>query len=420
MGTVLMGTATVTHLSYAGTRDMYDTYDAIAVAKRIPDDQGPDPECAGTPVTPTAAASLSAALKARKNAQNKGAHGGESGTGHAHGATPTGGPQAQVPVACHADLGGPSARDFIDIRQVKPNVKPPRAGRKASPGTFTVNCGVNAEGRHNSDNVIVAPGVVNGAHHVHDYVGNYSTSGASTDESLAAAGTTCDGGDLSTYYWPVLRQLGKVGPDADKYGGGKDGNVGKILTASSAQIVYRGSPQDKVVAMPRFLRIITGDAKAFTNGPANANAKWSCTGFENRVTTKYPLCPRGSKVLRIADFQSCWDGKNTDSANHRSHIVFQLPDNSGRCPKNTVAVPQLTIKLAYDVPPGRSFALDGFPEQKHNPITDHNDFINVMPDTLMAAAVKCINSGQQCHAGQFDRARRAGDAQTGNTWHRSR
>ena len=66
-----------------------------------------------------------------------------------------------------------------------------------------------------------------------------------------------------------------------------------------------------------------------TNGGANANAKWTCTGFENRITTKYPLCPRGSQTVRIADFPGCNDG-NTDSANHRTHLAFadrqrQLP-----------------------------------------------------------------------------------------------
>src|SRR3954464_5614340 len=64
MGTVVLGIATVTHVSYADTDDMYNTYDAIAAAKKIPDAQGPDPECAGTAVTPAAAASLEAARRA--------------------------------------------------------------------------------------------------------------------------------------------------------------------------------------------------------------------------------------------------------------------------------------------------------------------------------------------------------------------
>ena len=45
---------------------------------------------------------------------------------------------------------------------------------------------------------------------------------------------------------------------------------------------------------------------------------------------------------------------------------------------------------------GRVYALDSFPEQLHNPITDHGDFVNVMPRQLMRFAVFCINSGKRC------------------------
>jgi hypothetical protein len=54
--------------------------------------------------------------------------------------------------------------------------------------------------------------------------------------------------------------------------------------------------------------------------------------------------------------------------------------------------------LAYDVPARSSISLDAFPEQKHNPLTDHADFANVMPDGLMRLAVDCINTGRDCDA----------------------
>ncbi len=128
--------------------------------------------------------------------------------------------------------------------------------------------------------------------------------------------------------------------DANALGGGKEGNVGKILTPQSAQIKYVGSPASKVVAMPQFLRIITGDAKTLTNGLANANAHWSCTGFENKVqlTEQYPICPQGSNVVRTFAFQSCWDGVNIDSANHRTHVAFADPA-SGVCGNGFKAIP---------------------------------------------------------------------------------
>ncbi|GAA3131312.1 hypothetical protein GCM10020001_061820 [Nonomuraea salmonea] len=54
------------------------------------------------------------------------------------------------------------------------------------------------------------------------------------------------------------------------------------------------------------------------------------------------------------------------------------------------------MTLTYAVPQGPSFALDAFPEQKHNPVTDHADFVNVMPDRLMQNVVNCINQGRRC------------------------
>ncbi|MFI7441370.1 DUF1996 domain-containing protein [Nonomuraea indica] len=287
-----------------------------------------------------------------------------------------------------ADLG-PFVTDFVDIRQVQPTSIDPPGGRRASRGSFVSRCGTNQNGHNNPDNFIVAPGVSNGAHHLHDYVGNLSTDAFSTDQSLAAAGTTCRLGDRSTYFWPVLRDR-RVDDNIED----PDGNVGRVLRPRQVILQFRGNSAARVSPMPRFLRLITGDAKAATNGGANARAAWTCSGFNNRITTKYPLCPRGSQVMRILDFPSCWDGQNTDSANHRSHVVF--PDQSGACPQGTRPVPQLRMTLTYSVPQGPSYALDAFPEQLHNPITDHADFANVMPDRLMRFVVDCINRGRRC------------------------
>ncbi|SCG05114.1 hypothetical protein GA0115260_107441, partial [Streptomyces sp. MnatMP-M27] len=36
------------------------------------------------------------------------------------------------------------------------------------------------------------------------------------------------------------------------------------------------------------------------------------------------------------------------------------------------------------------------PEQLQKPVTDHGDFINVMSNSLMRKAVKCINTARRC------------------------
>jgi len=301
---------------------------------------------------------------------------------------------------------GPVAADFADIKSVQPNVQNPQPQADASRGEFASSCGVNANGLFNSDNVIVAPGVSNGAHHFHDYVGNQSNTAFASDEDLAKADTSCqDKGDKSSYYWPVVRlQNGKQERDAGAPGGGTDGNSGQIVTPKQVTLTFVGNAKSKVVAMPKFLRIITGDAKTTTNGLANANAHWSCTGFENKVqlTQQYPICPQGSNVVRTFAFQSCWDGVNADSANHRTHVAFA--DAQGNCANGFKAIPQLTMRLVYGfraptLTNGQiknAYAVDGFPEQLHKAATDHDDFINVFSDNLMNKMVNCINNGQRC------------------------
>ncbi|MGI5372852.1 DUF1996 domain-containing protein [Streptomyces sp. CA-251387] len=304
---------------------------------------------------------------------------------------------------------GPVAADYVDIKAVQPNVQSPAPQSDASRGTFVTSCGVNENGLFNSDNVIVAPGVSNGAHHFHDYIGNQSNTAFASDEDLANAETSCvDQGDKSTYYWPVLRlQNGTQEQDADKPGGGIEGNAGEIVTPKDVTLTFVGNPRSKVTEMPRLLRIITGDAKAFVNGTANANASWSCTGFEDRqLKDKYPLCPQGSDVVRTFKFQSCWDGQNIDSANHRAHVAFAAAD--GSCANGFKAIPQLVQRIVYDVDApslqdgGRTtplFAVDSFPEQLHKPVTDHGDFINVFDEDLMGQMVDCINEGRKCGVG---------------------
>lgn len=301
---------------------------------------------------------------------------------------------------------GPVAADYADIKSVQPNVERAPRQRNASTGSFATSCGVNAEGLFNSDNLIAAPGVGNGAHHFHDYVGNQANDAFASDEDLAAADTSCaDQRDKSSYYWPVLRlQNGTAEQDARSPGGGIEGNAGEIVTPAEVTLTFEGNERGKVTEMPRLLRIITGDAKAFVNGDTNANASWSCTGFEDRqLKDQYPLCPSGSDVVRTFTFQSCWDGRNIDSANHRTHMAFAAAD--GSCPEGFRPVPRLVQRVVYDVAApsladgGRTvplFAVDSFPEQLHKPVTDHSDFINVFDEDLMREMVECINSGREC------------------------
>jgi hypothetical protein len=285
-----------------------------------------------------------------------------------------------------ADSAAPADADYVAIERV-PRLPPePPAGPDASTGTFVSPCGVNANGHLNADNVITAPGRPGAAGHGHEYVGNVSTNAYATDASLAGAMTTCANGDMSTYSWPVLRDLD------DR----SEGEHGTRLIPASVLVEFAGSPAGRVVAMPRFLRAVTGNARAVTAGPASpaTRAHWGCTGFPDRATRLYPLCPAGQRLVRTFLFPNCWDGRRNDSPTHREHVVFAAPN--GVCPHDTFPIPRLRVQVAYAVPAGRSFAIDTAPEQRHSPTTDHADFINVMADRLMARAVACLNGGERC------------------------
>jgi hypothetical protein len=543
-----------------------------------------------------------------------------------------------------------SLDQYVPIERVKPNVVEPRAGRKASRGRFTVDCGTNGNGKFSPDNPVAQPGIKNGAEHVHDFVGNLAITANSSNADLDASGTTCRNGDKSSYFWPVVRidrsvragnnavqqalaatsgtvvcpsvrdrlpavpaaaksavdrqladleqleviagrrvlasrgvnarlnndvlqwlrtrratALAEIGDTIRANGGrrpagmvsfadcdvsydaihaklhsnhtagtkagsvanstvqcpgvrdrlpgvprqaldevnrnlaeldrqiseadqrlvttrGQGGanfvnnailgplkarrtavldriataigrnaqrpqgleqlagctlnqngqnnngqpnngggaspaptssalpepqgpnlelpnNTGGIVRPAKVLIEYRGNPVSKVVPMPKFLRELTGDAKPTSRGPANARATWTCSGFADRLSDKYPICPQGSQVQRVQDFPGCWDGQNIDSTNHRDHVAF-ADKTSGACPQGFVAIPQLRITISYDIPRDvqlkGQFALDSFPEEDHNPFSDHNDFINVNSAQTMQRIATCINKGKIC------------------------
>ncbi|MCX4695110.1 DUF1996 domain-containing protein [Streptomyces sp. NBC_01408] len=294
-----------------------------------------------------------------------------------------------------AGATGPAPSDYVDIRDVPgaPD-RAPAPGPDASTGSVAVDCGRNEQGHYNEDNLVVSPGLRAGAHHTHAYVGNLSTDAMSTDESLDAAATSCKGGDRSTYYWPVLRRLDRPGTRPHETSAGH-GNTGEIVPEASVLVEFRGNPASKVVPMPRFLRGMTGDAVAHTAGSdADVRARWGCSGSPDRSTTRYPRCPEGDRLTRTLAFPSCWNGIDTSSAGHRSHLLF--PAAGGVCPRGTFPVPELRISFTYELPQGVPVALDSFPEQRHSPKTDHAMFVNAMTDQQMASVADCLNTGRAC------------------------
>ncbi|XP_006458990.1 hypothetical protein AGABI2DRAFT_191081 [Agaricus bisporus var. bisporus H97] len=159
-------------------------------------------------------------------------------------------------------------------------------------------------------------------------------------------------------------------------------------------------------AFPDDFRMISGDPGLRTydgNSHAQQAVTFLCLDFDGQSTRHNSLpsgsCPSGIRAQ--INFPSCWDGKNVDSPDHKSHVAFLSggPD-SGTCsdPKYPVAVPRIFVEVywsSHDFESVRSQAMN--PSQpfvySHGDPTGygyHADFFNGWDKGVLQNAVdKC-------------------------------
>lgn len=221
---------------------------------------------------------------------------------------------------------------------------------------------------------IVAPGQPDGGHE-HVFFGAMGTDERSTAASLLAGGTTCDQQlDRSAYWAPALYDHG-VEQVPDK------------VTA-----YYRPGPgvdPQSVKPYPFGLKIVAGGGHDRTRPPVSI-ASWTC-GVSPSNEPNPPECPPDRGLRMIVTFPDCWDGVNTDSPDHRSHVVYSA---GGRCPAtHPVPVPQLTATFAYLITgPGHELSL-----ASGSLGTLHADFFNAWDERKLATEVSaCLNRGVVC------------------------
>ncbi|TLD19271.1 hypothetical protein PspLS_09949 [Pyricularia sp. CBS 133598] len=76
-----------------------------------------------------------------------------------------------------------------------------------------------------------------------------------------------------------------------------------------------------------------------------------CTGAD---TQEFPKQPCGGGWRVSVHFPSCWDGKNVDSPDHKSHVLVAYPqqgtfESGGACPStHPVKIPQLMYEVMFD------------------------------------------------------------------------
>jgi hypothetical protein len=251
----------------------------------------------------------------------------------------------------------------------------PRKGDVSRADLRGVNFVENCRFSHSApDDPIVFPGNA-GASHDHTFVGNRTTNASSTYESLRAGTTTCRRrADTAGYWVPTLLQGGQA------------------IFPQGATIYYRRGTLAAVTPFPNNLRVIAGDATA-TAPQGGRVTFWSCGAMSGvPPSSTVPTCPdaRGSFLRLHVRFPSCWNGRELDSADHKSHMAYAM---GRRCPStHPVSVPKITTIFRYPTRGGEGFSL-----ASGGQFSAHADFLNAWhPGTLRRLVNECLNALVHC------------------------
>jgi hypothetical protein len=210
-------------------------------------------------------------------------------------------------------------------------------------------------------------------------------------------------------------------------------NNGSFTSLTGGAVVYYlfSDTPGTTTAFPDDFRMISGDPllRTYTATSAQKAVTFLCLDFNGKsVTYNYlppTLCPSGIRAQ--INFPSCWDGKNLDSVDHKSHVAFLSggPD-SGTCsdPNFPVVLPRVFMEVYWssnDFDSYRSQALNStqpfvFSHGDPTGYGYHADYINGWDAGVLQNAVdKChcneygdptccvqqnifdMNQGQQCH-----------------------
>ncbi|TFK73295.1 hypothetical protein BDN72DRAFT_736873, partial [Pluteus cervinus] len=265
---------------------------------------------------------------------------------------------------------------------------------------------------------IVSPGGVSG--HAHSVVGG-SNFGPNVNTALLRQ-STCTSTpipqDKSSYWFPPMLTFCAsnfricISSMRNLLDNKKNSNhdLDGLMEASPALIVLDYLFNDQpgtTTAFPDDFRMISGDPTLRTyDGTSSAQraVTFLCLDF-NGVSQTYnslppTACPSGIRAQ--INFPSCWDGKNVDSSDHKSHVAFLSggPD-SGTCtdPNYPITLPRLFMEVYWN-----SNTFDGFRSQAMNSNQPfvysygdptgygyHADFFNGWASGVLQKAV------DQCH-----------------------
>jgi len=212
---------------------------------------------------------------------------------------------------------------------------------------------------------LVNPGVIPGQH-MHQIIGgnsfNATMDPSNHDPPTKSSCTSCTySEDFSNYWTPNL------------YFRARNGSFKRVPIVANLGVPVQGGmtvyyirgyqASAKVQAFKPGFRMLVGDStnrvaakvpsglcfRCETNMQQSPFGGAPCTGADTKFFPKQP-CGGGWRVT--VTFPSCWDGKNTDSPDHKQHISYPASgtfESGGACPStHPVKIPQVMYEIIMD------------------------------------------------------------------------
>lgn len=338
-----------------------------------------------------------------------------------HGSAPQ--PPSSAPPMLLADepnVGLPSIPSNFDVdAQLIPawgkgNVAP--SAKPDDVGAFRFVC---SPGQLSRDDPIVYPNEP-GKSHLHQFFGNTAANARSTYASLRTTGdSTCGNALNRSAYWIPAMMNGR----------------GQVVRPDYVTIYYKRRPANDpqcrregiaCVDIPRGLRFVFGhnmldpSDKSTGGGYFNCDGPTAKPGHYPDIVEAAKNCPMGNAIGAVINAPSCWDGKNLDSPDHRSHVSYGSYGDWGyyRCPRtHPFVIPTFTLGAWYttDETLDRSGNWDGSARSWHlssdampgmpmmRPGTSfHADWFGAWDDGIMKLWMdNCINKLLSCTGGDL-------------------
>ena len=281
----------------------------------------------------------------------------------------------------------------------------PGSSKPDTVGAFRFICNPSHLGYNDP---VVYPGQ-KGKSHLHQFFGNSLTDENSTYQTLRTTGeSTCNNILNRSAYWIPAMLDGK----------------GSVVLPDYVSIYYKRLPSSdptcKVegtdcVDLPRGLRYVfgynmaTGEAGS---GYFDCQGPTAKPGHYKTLVEALPNCPAGNQLGAVVTAPSCWDGKNLDSSDHRSHMADPGYGSWGylKCPAtHPWVVPTFTLGAWYTVGQGDTawtLSSDDMTSMgmgiKTPGSTLHADWFGAWDDDVMQMWMRhCIDQQLNCSGGDL-------------------